>query len=366
MSPEITIGLSISLSGKFRWQGHQALQGLQLWQLYVNRQGGIAVRNRDLRRVRLTWYDDQSQVGCARRRIARLLEQDQIDVLLGPYSSGLAMAAVEMAEKYKKILWNHGGSSDEIYCRGSEYLVGVASPASEYFRALPHWLVQESPDLRRICVLYSGCGTFAWQVARGILQSAAAVARHMVHLVPINVSWKNHDTVLGILRGISPEVVVLVGTFQDELGVMRTRQRWPDTVRVVAAVAAGVHAFSDELGQMAEGVLGPSQWEPGVAFPNILGPASDWFVDNFKTRFHQLPDYIAAGSFATGLILTECIRRATTLDDRALRNVARDLDFSTFYGRFSIDAQTGMQTGHRVLLIRWKGCDKVLLPSHSW
>src|SRR5580693_6566492 len=54
--------------------------------------------------------------------------------------------------------------------------------------------------------------------------------------------------------------------FQDELGLMRTRHRWPSTVREVAAVAAGVRAFSTELGQTADGVLGPSQWEPGMTF----------------------------------------------------------------------------------------------------
>ena len=34
-----------------------------------------------------------------------------------------------------------------------------------------------------------------------------------------------------------------------------------------------------------------------------------------------------------------------------------------FYGRFRIDSRTGIQTGHRVLLIRWQGGYKVVLPS---
>lgn len=276
------------------------------------------------------------------------------------------MAVVEIAEEYKKVLWNHGGSSDEIFRRGWRYLVGIASPASDYLRALPRWLAEDSPTLSRICVLYSGRGTFGWQVSRGILEEALAVARHSVHLVPVNVPWDDRDTILGVLSGIAPEVVVLVGSFQDELSIMRIRHRWPSTVLVVAAIAAGVHSFSVELAQIADGVFGPSQWEPGITFPHITGPTSDWFVDSFQEQFGQPPDYVAAGSFATGLILTECSRRATILDDEALRNTACDLDCNTFYGRFRIDSRTGIQTGHRVLLVRWESGHKVVPPSRSW
>ena len=97
------------------------------------------------------------------------------------------------------------------------------------------------------------------------------VAGQSVELVPINSSLENYDTILRTLFGIGPEVVVLAGSFQDELGLMRTRHRWPSTVREVAAVAAGLGDFSAELAQIADGVLGPSQWEPGVILPNICG-----------------------------------------------------------------------------------------------
>jgi len=86
---------------------------------------------------------------------------------------------------------------------------------------------------------------------------------------PHHAPWDNHDLILGVLFGIDQEIVVLAGSFQDELAFMRTRHLWPSTVRKVAAVAAGLGDFSAELGQIADGVLGPSQWEPGVTFPNI-------------------------------------------------------------------------------------------------
>jgi len=43
---EVTVGLSISLTGRFCPQGQQALQGVRLWQSYINAQGGISVGNK--------------------------------------------------------------------------------------------------------------------------------------------------------------------------------------------------------------------------------------------------------------------------------------------------------------------------------
>jgi branched-chain amino acid transport system substrate-binding protein len=358
---EISVGFSVSLSGRLQLQGQQALRGILLWNSYANAQGGISIGTGEKRSVRLIWHDDRSQAGRARDNVLRLVHEDHVDILLGPYSSSLTLAVGEIAEQHKKVLWNYGGSSDEIFTRGWRYLVGIASPASDYLRALSRWTSKEY-SLRRICVLYSDKGSFGWQVARGVLESAQEVVQS-VELIPMDSPLKNCDAIRSALFEIGPEVVVLAGSFQDELMIMRGRPNWPATVRALAAVAAGIHAFSAQLGGLEDGVVGPSQWEPGVSLPDIRGPTSDWFADSFEKQFGSPPDYIAAGSFATGVIVTECIRRAASLDDDRLRSIASDLDCNTFYGRFRIDAQSGKQVGHRILLIRWREGRKVVLPS---
>src|SRR5438477_11578054 len=98
---------------------------------------------------------------------------------------------------------------------------------------------------------------------------------------------------------------------------------------------------------------------------NITGPTSGWFLDSFQKQCGERPDYVAAGCFVSGLLLAECIRQAASLDDEELRTAASELDCHTLYGRFRIDPRSGMQTGHRVLLVRWKGGHKVVLPSMS-
>ena len=357
---EITVGLSISLTGRYALQGRQVLQGIQLWQSYVNAQGGIALGAQERRPVRVNYYDDQSRVGRAQTNIRRLIRKDRVDALFGPYSSALTMAAARIAEEQGKVLWNHSGSSDEIFKQGFGHLVSTASPASDYFRDLPSWLASSSPALRRICVLHSARGTFALHVARGVMESAGALGVHSIALVPIGAPITALGALVRNLSSFRPDVVVLAASFEDEVKIVRARHLWPSTVRVVAAVAAGVHASYRELQEKAEGVIGPSQWEPGASPAQTL-PDSDWFVLKFKERFGQPPDYTAAGAFAIGIIWAECARQAGTLKDDRLRQTAAELDCNTFYGRFRIDPGTGRQIGHRILLIRWQQGRKALV-----
>jgi branched-chain amino acid transport system substrate-binding protein len=74
-----------------------------------------------------------------------------------------------------------------------------------------------------------------------------------------------------------------------------------------------------------------------------------------------MPDYIAAASFSSGILLEECMRRARCMDSDTLRDAASELDFFTFYGRFRIDPDNGKQLAHRVLLVQWQRGQKVVL-----
>jgi branched-chain amino acid transport system substrate-binding protein len=322
---ELIIGLSISLTGKYSRQGLQAFQGAQLW---AERAG-----------AKLVYYNDESRASRAIDNARRLVEEDRVRILFGPYSSGLALAVVKVAEEHRRVMWNHGGSSDDVAGR---WVVCTPSPASQYFRRLPSWLSNNAPAVRRIAVMHSTQGTFAGHVVRGLAEEAEA-AGFSIELLP--------------LGGTAPRtaaMLVLAGSFDEEVRVLRSR---PAAGCIIAAVAAGIGAFVRELGPLAEGIIGPSQWEPG--------PDAAWFVESFHERFGQTPEYTAASAFATGLVVEECIRRAGSLADERLLEAAAGLDLETFYGKFRIDPKTGRQIGHDVLLVQWERGRKVVVETGS-
>ncbi len=359
---ELRVGLSISLTGKFSRQGHQALDAVRLWAASTDEQEGVEVGS-GRRRVRILYYDDESRASKTRENIAHLVQKKKVHVLLGPYSSGLTLVAAEIAGEYSRMMWSHGGTSDAIYQRGFNHVIGVGSPASEYFRGLPSWLEKNRPQLRKIVVAHSPLGTFAAKVTRGITESAVALGHHSLELVTLT-SHKPAELVRE-LEARQPQVVVLASTFEEEIHMLESRPLWPDAVECVAAVAAGVNAFPEQLGTVADGVVGPSQWEPSIDFPERIGPGSDWFVPLFQQRFGSTPDYPAAAAFAAGLLVAESLRRAGSLEQGRVRDAVARLDCDTLFGRFRIDPLSGRQTGHRVLLVQWSGGRRIVLGGYE-
>lgn len=349
---EVRAGVSLSLSGPFRLQGEQALHGLQLWAEYFKGEEGVPLR--------LLVLDDRSQPSLAKANVLRLLGDERVDLLIGPYSSGLTLAVAPLAAARGKILWNHGGASDVLFERGWRHLVSVLSPASEYFRALPRLVRRRHPGATRLAVLVSKRGSFGASVARGVAETAKAAGMDRVRQISFDSPVRDPRALLREALGDEPDVLVGAGGFDDDVMVARARDLL-ERVKLLAFVGAGLEAFHHALGEQAEDIIGPSQWEPGSREAPLVGPTSEWFCSEFERTFRLRPEYPAAQAFALGVVIRECLRRAGTLEDEPLLQAARALETTTFYGAFRLDAETSRQVGHRMLLVQWREGRKVVL-----
>jgi len=341
------VGASLSLSGSFQRQGEQARDGLQLWVDYARDTG-------DGTAPRLIVFDDGSRAGLAEAHVRRLLAEEHVDVLMGPYSSRLVLAVAAIAAAAGKVLWNHGGTSDAIVREGGPHVVSVASPASDYFRDLPAWIRSRAPGASGVRILYATTGTFAREVARGAAEGARVAGFGDVEVTAFASPLRDAGAILREAAGREPDLLIGVGAFQDDLAIALARAVLPRKT-VLALVAAGLRGFGDEAGDLAEGIIGPSQWEPTAGDVPDTGPGSTWFADAFERAFGKPAEYPAAQAFATGLILGECRRRcAGRLADAALLSAAQTLETTTFYGGFRLDRVTGGQVGHRIRLVQWR------------
>ena len=360
-SVEVLAGVSVSVTGEFKRQGQDALNAIRLWAEHVERAGGIAVGDGGPRRpLRLIFLDDASRTERAKDNIIRLLGDEQVDLLLGPYSSKLTLAAARTTEARGKILWNHGGSSDVIWSSGYRRVISVPSPASAYLRELPRLAKLRDPRVCRISVLHASRGSFAAHVAGGAAQGAKAVGFDAIELVPFEPPLGDARALLEQALAARPDVLISVGSFEDDLSIVRLRQLFPG-VSTLAVVAAGLDAFHREVGELAEGVIGPSQWEAAEDEAPETGPDSRWFCSEFERRFGQSPGYPAAQAYAVGVIIQECVKRAESLDDDTLLRVARGIQTTTLYGAFQLDPVRLRQTGHRVQLVEWRHGRKELV-----
>ena len=358
----LTVGLTASLSGQFRSQGTQALAGVSAWVSDANALGGIFVAShcKNLPLV-LKFYNDESSPRLTRALTEKLIVNDKVDILLGPYSSVLTMAAAGVADKFQKVLWNHGGASDEIYRRGFQWVVGILTPASRYLLGIIDLVKERDSAARKLAILHSGKGSFSRAVATGVESYALKNGFEIVFKGEYESPASDFSLYIKEIAEKEPDVLIGVGRIQDDM--ILAQQLVLDGVRpkTIALVAAGIGQFKEELGDRASGFMGPSQWEPEVGYVPDYGPSAEEVSNKLATVGLGRSDYPMAQAYAAGLVAQRCVEDAGTTDSYALRGAAHRLDFTTFYGRFKLDPETGCQVGRDVVIVQWQGNKKVIV-----
>ena len=369
--PVIKAGIPVSLTGQYRTQGRQALAGLQAWAEDVNRAGGIAV-GRHRSRVELVHYDDASLADSAAAATRKLLIDDRVDLLFGPYSGGLARAAADVAAQEGQVLWNQGGAAEAIYQPGHR-VVGILSGAREYLSAVPGLLKQADPSASAFGIVRCSTGAFPRQVSDGLESAALALG----FTKAINLEFPPEQTdFAGMVRRLAdrqPDLLLVVGRIRHDIALAKALvSGWVGggKPKVAAVVAAPIGRFREELGNDVEGFLGPSQWEAPDSETRSQAPADYFGPTPFQalsalTRAAKAAgvpvDYPMAQAYAAGLVAQRCVEEAGSLAPDALWGTATRLDFHTFFGRFKIDPDTGRQVGRSVLLAQWQQGRKVVI-----
>jgi hypothetical protein len=211
--------------------------------------------------------------------------------VLGPYGSDSTRAAARGGGR----VWNHGAAADDV--QRLPGVVSIPSPSSRYLVAAARAAV-ELHGVARAAVL-AGPGRFARFAREGLEHEAAALG---LRLVAVDEA----------------DCILLCGSVEWEAERFRELGR---PAVVVGGVSPGLpnapHVWPD-------GALAPVQWHPDLGGPPGVA------------------DYVAAQAYACALIAERCPEDP------------RSLSTSTFFGRFELDAD-GLQVGHRLSVVRWRG-----------
>jgi branched-chain amino acid transport system substrate-binding protein len=97
---EIHLGSAISLTGKYATNGIHAKNGYEYAIQVIKDNGGVMVDGKCYN-FKVTYYDDESKGDRGATLAERLISQDKVQYMLGPYSSGMTKAIAPVTEKYK-------------------------------------------------------------------------------------------------------------------------------------------------------------------------------------------------------------------------------------------------------------------------
>ena len=342
----IRIGASLSLTGTYAKLGKNQHEGYQLCIKELNAKGGLLGRKLDL-----VVYDDQSLPPTAVRLYEKLITEDKVDAVMGPYSSPVSEAAANVTEKYKKVMVAPLAATTSIFKKGRKYIFMVISPAEGYLEGLVDMAAKRG--LKTVAVVNEDT-LFSKAAASGAVELAKKKGLQVVFTEAYPKGNTDFSALLTKLRAANADVVAAATYFDDAVALTRQMKELNVNPKMYGVTVGGdLPEFYDTLKQNAEFIYGATQWEHTLPYPG-----NQEFFDTYKKEFAHEPSYHSAAGYAGCLIYAEGVRRAGSLDADKVREALLKLELKTAFGEYKVD-QDGFQTAHKMVTFQWQGEKKV-------
>lgn len=360
-----TVGFTSSLTGRYETSSGRQVRGFDLWMNETNDAGGVKLSDGTTVKFASVTYDDESSSDRIQELYTRLITEDNADFLISPYSSGLTAASSVIAEQYGKVMITTGAASDDNYKQGYTRVFQIYTPASRYLTGAVDLLATVDPDVSKLAFVYEN-DQFSTDVVTAAKDYAEGLGYEAVLYEGYDTETVDFGPFINKIQESGAEAILGGGHFQD--GSTFARQIFEkgiDVGFITLLVAPPEPDFAD-LGDAAVGIVGPSQWEPLVAFSEEsaaaggfewFGPGSQEFVDAYMAAYDEEPSYHSAGGYAAGLILQKAILDADSVDPEAIKTALDAMDVLTFYGQVKFDTSPeahGLQIGHSMVYIQWQ------------
>lgn len=328
------------------------LDGMQMFIEDVNGRGGASGRT-----VELVVYDDQSDPAVTARLYEKLIVEDQVDLLVGPYSTPQTIAAAEVAEKHNfPLVVTASGSG--LFNRGLRNVFGLYTPASEIMR--PVLELARQNGLSSVAIAYANDDA-PTSMAEGV---RAEVAEYDLQLV-LDESYDRNSVrpeqlaaTISRMAATDPDVAIFGAYLEDSVALLQASKAQNFSPEImIFSFGPALYDFGAAVGlENANGVMSTSQWLRGERMPGAYD-----FAFRFKQRTGRDPGYPAAGAYATGQVAEAAARlagRGASLD--AYREQLRNMSFRSLLGPYRVD-DTGKQIGKPIYILQWQDGERHLI-----
>jgi len=345
----IKIGASLSLTGTYAALGQNQHRGYQLCTKHVNEKGGVLGR-----KIEFVLYDDQSLPATGVRLYEKLITQDKVDAIMGPYSSAITEAVANVNDRYKMPMVAPMASTTSIFKKGRKYIFMVQSPAEVYLEGLLE--VAAKRGLKTVAIVNEDT-LFPKATVQGTIELAKKKGLQVVFVEAYPKGNTDFSALLTKMKAANPDVLGAATYFDDALAITRQMKELNVNPKMYGVTVGGdLPKFYEQLGRNAEYVYGATQWEPELPYPG-----SQQFAQAYKKEFPGADlSYHSAGGYAGCQILVEGIRRAGSIDSEKIREAILKMDYDTVYGGFKVD-QDGFQVSHKMVMFQWQEGRKVIV-----
>lgn len=342
----ITLGVALSLTGKYTTAGTHTKRGYDLAIKTINAKGGVTVGGKKYK-LKMKFYDDESNPARGAQLAERLIKQDGVKFMLGPYSSGLTKAVAPITEKHKIPMVEGNGASRSLFNKGYKYLFAVLSTANQYLsESVPlaaHYakLRGRKPSSIRIALAMEN-DPFSQDVRNGVIEEAKKYGMKVIIDDKLPPEINDMASTLNKVRALKPDLLVVSGHSKGAALVIRQRKQ----MKVKVPLLAITHCESAKVNDAkrygkgaAEGTLCATQWAPDMSYKDSMFGSAPDYTAAFKKAYGYIPPYQAAESTAAVYVYARAFELANSFNNEKIRQALVNYNEETFYGRVKFAAE---------------------------
>jgi len=337
----IVFGAAISITGKTAKEGEYTRDGYQFAIDKINEMGGIKVGGKAYK-VSLKYYDDETKPERSAQLFEKLINEDKVNLLLGPYGSSPTGTAAPIVERYKIPMVEANGAAESIFSKGYKYTFMILSPAKLYLRGIIDCVRAKDPSIKTVAILGEN-ESFSKEVAGGAAEYAKEKGMTIVYneLYPTNA--QDVSSLLTAIKGKGADLILGSGHLQDSLLIVKQAKDLGLNPKAIGfSVGPSSPEFRANLGKSADYVYGATQWTEALRY-NGDDPwkTPKAFGDAFRVKYpgYKSIPYQVAESAVAVIAYQRAIEKAGTIEPTKVRDAMAAVDIMTFYGKVKFDAR---------------------------
>jgi branched-chain amino acid transport system substrate-binding protein len=353
-SGEIKIGYSMAMTGGLGPNGKSALLAQKIWEEDVNAKGGLLGR-----KIKLIYYDDQSNPSTVPGIYTKLLDVDKVDLVIGGYATAMLAPAMPVVMQRKKLfigLLGLGVNSEFNY---PNYFVMIPSgpdPKPAFTKGFFDIAMAQNPKPTTVAIVAAD-QEFSRNASDGARANAKALGLQIVYDKTYPPSTTDYTSIVRAIQATNADIVVVCSYPPDSVGIVRAVNEVGFKPKLIGGGMVGLQntALKAQLGPLLNGFVNYDFWLPveKMQFPGVDDLMKKYQARAAAEGVDPLGYYMAPQAYAQMQVLQQAIEGTKSLDDQKLADYIRAGTFKTVLGDVKF-GRGGEWSAPRVLQIQFQ------------
>ena len=325
----VKLGVILPFTGGSAATGEEQFAGIEMAINKVNAAGGI--QSLGGAQIEIVKADSQTSADVGVTEIERLITQENVDVLIGPYNSAVGGSTAPIAEKYGVPYLLVNCTDDNILKNGYEYVFRANGSNSTNAITIVDFLKglkDKGYDIPQTYGIVYENGDWGTGMAEQLKSYIPDVLGGEIVLdEPYDSETADLTPIVTKVKAADPDMLIPMSYLNDAILLAQGLAQYQVDVPVFACGGGfSVADFAAKAGDSANYILTLSGWNAGIL--NYKPAEAAALNEEYKAAWGKDMDEYAANGYLAGAVMCDALERAGSLDKDTIRDAFAATDIA--------------------------------------